>query len=101
MTGLGRSTVLFSSSGVSAAGFPVHDYLPSLLKLLSMESVVPSNHLILCCPLLLASVFPSIRVFSSESALHLVARVLELGQVAESGPVSEQGSVTGVTLYPA
>ena len=42
----------------------------SLLKLISAESVMPSNHLILCHPLLLLpSVFPSIRVFSSESAL--------------------------------
>ena len=42
----------------------------SLLKLKSIESVMPSNHLILCCPLLLlASVFPSIRVFSNVSAL--------------------------------
>ena len=41
----------------------------SLLKLMSTESVMPSNHLILCCPLLLLpSVFPSIRVFSNESA---------------------------------
>ena len=43
----------------------------SLLKLVSIESVVPSNHLILCHPLLLLSIFPSIRVFSNESALHL------------------------------
>ena len=44
----------------------------SLLKHMSMESVMPSNHLILCCPLLLQpSIFPSIRVFSSESALHI------------------------------
>ena len=44
----------------------------SLLKLLSIESVVPSNHLICHCPiLLLPSVFPSIRVFSNESALHI------------------------------
>ena len=41
----------------------------SLLKLISIESVRPSNHLILCCPLLLPSVFPSIRVFCNESAL--------------------------------
>ena len=42
----------------------------SLLKLMSIESVMPSNHLILCHPLLLPpSIFPSIRVFSSESAL--------------------------------
>ena len=44
----------------------------SLLKLMSIESVMPSDHLILCCPLLLLpSIFPSIRVFSSESALHI------------------------------
>ena len=44
----------------------------SSLKLTSVESVMPSNHLILCCPLLLLpSVFPSIRVFSSELALHI------------------------------
>ena len=40
----------------------------SLLKLMSVESEMPSNHLILCCPLLLPSVFLSIRVFYSESA---------------------------------
>ena len=41
-------------------------------KLISTESVMPSNHLILCCsPLLLPSIFPSIRVFSNESALHI------------------------------
>ena len=44
----------------------------SLLKLMSIESVMPSNHLILCHPpLLLPSVFPSIRVFSNESVLHI------------------------------
>ena len=44
----------------------------SLLKLMSITSVNPSNHLILCCPLLLPlSIFPSIRVFSSESVLHI------------------------------
>ena len=44
----------------------------SLLKLMSIESVMPSNHLILCCPLLLSpSIFPSIRVFSNESVLHI------------------------------
>ena len=44
----------------------------SLLKLMSIESVMPSNHLILCLPLLLLlSVFPNIRVFSNESALHI------------------------------
>ena len=44
----------------------------NLLKLMSIESVMPSNHLILCCPLILPpSIIPSIRVFSSESVLHL------------------------------
>ena len=43
----------------------------SLLKLEPTESVVPFNHLILCHPLLLPSIFPSIRVFSNESALHI------------------------------
>ena len=43
----------------------------SLLKLMSIESVLPSNHLILFCPLLLPSVFPSIKVFSSELTLHI------------------------------
>ena len=43
-----------------------------LLKLMSIELVMPTNYLILCCPLLLLpSVFPSIRVFSNESALHV------------------------------
>ena len=41
------------------------------LKFMSTESMVLSNHLILCCPLLQLSIFPSIRVFSSESALHI------------------------------
>ena len=43
----------------------------SLLKLVSIESVMPSNHLILCCPLLRPSIFPSITVFSNESALRI------------------------------
>ena len=44
----------------------------SLLKLMSIESVIPCNHLTLCRPLLLLpSIFPSIRVFSNESALHI------------------------------
>ena len=43
----------------------------SLLKLLSIELVMPSNHLILCCTLLPPSIFPSVRFFSSESMLHI------------------------------
>jgi len=43
----------------------------SLLKLMSIESVIPSNHLILCQPLLLPSIFSSIGVFSNEAGLHI------------------------------
>jgi len=54
--------------------FPISQ---NLLKLMSMESVKLSNHLILCCPLLLLpSIFP--RDFSNEFTLHQVAKVLEL-----------------------
>ena len=54
----------------STPGFPVHHHSWSLLKLMSIELVMPSNHLILCHPLLLLpSIFPSIRVFSNESVL--------------------------------
>ena len=54
----------------STPGFPVHHQLLSLFKLISIESVMPSNRLILCHPLLLLpSIFPIIRVFSSESLL--------------------------------
>ena len=43
-----------------------------MLKLVSIKLVMPSNHLILCCPLLLlSSIFPSIRVFSDESVFHI------------------------------
>ena len=60
---------LCDSVDCSTPGFPVH-HCWNLLKLMSIESVMPSNHLILCRPLLLLpSIFPSIRVFSSESAL--------------------------------
>ena len=59
--------------------FPVLYYQPEFAKLTSIESVMPSNHLILCHLLiLLPSIFPSIRVFSSESvSSHQVAKILE------------------------
>ena len=72
------SSVQFSQScptlcnhmGCSMPGLSVHHQLPDLLKLMSTESVMPSNLLILCHPLLLLpSIFPSIRVFSNESVL--------------------------------
>ena len=56
----------------STPGFPVHHQFQSLLKLMSIESVMPSNNLIHCHPLLLlSSVFLSIGVFSNESVLHI------------------------------
>ena len=56
----------------STPGLPVHHQLLESTKLMSTESVIPSNHLILCRPLLLLPpIFPSIRVFSNESALHI------------------------------
>ena len=55
----------------STPGFPVHHQLPELAQT-HVHRVMPSNHLILCHPLLLPpSIFPSIRVFSSESALRI------------------------------
>ena len=75
------SSVQFSRSVVSDSATPWtaarHTSLfitnsRSLVKLMSIESVMPSNHLILCHPLLcLPSIFPSIRVFSNESALRI------------------------------
>ena len=54
----------------STPGLPVHHQLPEFTKPMSIESMMPSNHLILCRSLLLLpSIFPSIRVFSNESAL--------------------------------
>jgi len=49
--------------------FPVYHHSWILFKFISIEPVMPSNHLILCRPLLLLSIFPSIRVFSNELAL--------------------------------
>ena len=75
------NSVQFSCSVVSDSlpphelqqpGLPVHHQLPEPPKSMSIESVMPSNHLILCLPfLLLPSVFPSIRVFSNESVLRI------------------------------
>src|SRR5574341_929146 len=56
----------------STPGLPVHHQLPSSLRLTSIESLMPSSHLILCCPLpLLPPILPSIRVFSNESTLRM------------------------------
>ena len=73
------SSVQFRHSGMSSSlrpqdcstpGLPVHHQLLGFAQTHSIESVMPSNHLILCHPLLLLpSIFPSIRVFSNESVL--------------------------------
>jgi len=61
---------LFGPHGQHQASLSFTIY-QSLLKLMPIESVMPSNHLVLCHPLLLLpSIFPSIRVFSNESALY-------------------------------
>ena len=63
----------------------------SLLKFMSIESVIPSSHLILCHPLLLLpSVFPSIRVFSNESVLHIRWQSIETSASASVLPVNIQ-----------
>ena len=55
----------------SMPGLPVHHQLPESTQTMSIELMMPSNHPILHCPLLLLSIFPSIRVFSNESALRI------------------------------
>ena len=65
----------------STPGSSILHYLLEFAQLMSIELLMPSNHLILCCPLLpLPSTFPRIRVFSNESVSysHQVAKVLEL-----------------------
>ena len=58
--------------GCSMPGIPVYPQLLEFTQLMSIESMMPSNHLILCRPLLLLpSVFPNIRVFSNESVLRI------------------------------
>ena len=57
--------------GLQHTRLPSFAVCGSLLKLIPIELVMPSNHLILCPRLLLPSVFPSVRVFPSESALHI------------------------------
>ena len=58
--------------GLQHARLPCPSLSPSLLRLMSIVLMMPSNHPMLCCPLLLLpSIFPNIRVFSNESALHI------------------------------
>ena len=63
--------ILSKWTGALQASLSITNY-QSLLKLMSIASVMPSNHFILCCPLLLPpSIFPTTRVFSNESILHI------------------------------
>ena len=63
----------------------------SLLKLMSIESVMLSNHLILGCPLLLPSIFPSIRAFSNELALPLGGQSIGASELSRETPHLEVG----------
>ena len=64
----------------------------NLLKLMYMKSVMPSSHLILCCRLLhLPSIFPSIRIFSNESALRIRWPIIGASASASVLPVNTQG----------
>ena len=62
----------FRPHGLQHARWPCPSPTPGVLNLMSIESVMPSNHLILCPPLLLLpSIFPTLRVFSKKSVLHI------------------------------
>ena len=70
---------LYNPMDCSTPGFPVHQNSWTLLKLMSTELVMPSNHLILCSPLLLLpSSFPASGLFQWVSSSHQVAKVLEI-----------------------
>ena len=62
---------LCDTMNCSMPGSSILPVCQSMLKFISIKSVMLSNHLILCCPLLLPSIFPSIRVFSNELASHI------------------------------
>ena len=82
-------------------GFPVLHCLPEFAQLMSIESVVPSNHLILCHPLLLLpSIFPSISVFSNESSLCIRWPSIGVSSLASVLPMNTQDwSPLGWTVW--
>ena len=98
------SSVQFSSVSQSCSTIcdPMNHSMPAFLsitnswslpKLMSIRLVMPSNHLILCHPLLLLhSIFPSIRVFSNESALHIRWQSIGVSLSASVLPMNIQGS---------
>ena len=76
----------------SIAGSLFFSIFQSLLELMSIESVMPSNHLVLCCPLLLQpSIFPRIRVFSNESVFASSGQSTRASASASVLPVNIQG----------
>ena len=76
----------------STPGLPVHHHSRGLPKLMSIELVMPSNHLILCNPLLLLpSIFPSIRVFSNKLGLHIRWPSIGVSASASVLPMNIQG----------
>ena len=94
-----RYSVQFSSSGVSDSaiiwttacqGFPVHHQFPELSQTHVHQVGEPSNHLIFCCPLLVPSVFPSIKVFSSESVLLIRCQNIGVSASASVLPMNIQ-----------
>ena len=72
-------------------GFPVYHQLPEFTQT-HVQSLMPSNHLILCHPLLLPSIFPNIRVFSNESALHISGQNIGVSASTSVFPVNTQDS---------
>ena len=84
----------------STPGLPVHHNSQSLLKLMFIESVMPSNHLILCHPLLLLpSIFPSIRVFSNESVHCIRCFKLVLEYWSFSFSISPSNEYSGLISF--
>ena len=75
----------------SMPGLPVQHQLPSSLRLTSIESVMPSSHLILCCPLLLPPIPPSIRVFSNDQLFALGDQSTGVSASVSFPPKKSQG----------
>ena len=93
---------LFATPWPAACQAPL-SFTISWFKIMSIESVMPSNHLILCCPLLLPSIFPNFRVFSNELALYIGG--WSIGASASVLPLNIQGwfplGLTGlISLQP-
>ena len=87
----------------SMPAFPVLNVSRSLLKLMSIESVMPSNHLILCRPLLLPSIFPSIRLFPMSQLFASGGQIIGASASAPVPPMNIQDlfplGLTGLTSF--